>query len=36
MHAEMLADTEGEQENIDQYGVQTDGADGGFPQAPQD
>ena len=36
MHAEMLADTEGEQENIDQYGVQTDGEDGGFPQAPQD
>jgi len=36
MHAEMLADTEGEQENMDQYGVQTDGEDGGFPQAPQD
>ena len=36
MHAEMMADTEGEQENIDDYGVQSDGEDSGFPQAPQD
>ena len=36
MHAEMMADTEGEQENIDDYGVQSDGEDGGFPSAPQD
>lgn len=36
MHAEMMADTEAEQENIDDYGVQSDGEDSGFPQAPQD
>ena len=39
MHAEMMADTEAEQENMDEYGPPQaeNGEEGaGFPEAPQD
>ena len=39
MHAEMMADTEAEQENMDEFGPPQgeNGEEGaGFPQAPQD
>ena len=32
----MMLDTEAEQDNIDEYGIQNDEQGGGFPEAPQD
>ena len=36
MHAQMMLDTEAEQDNMDEYGIQNDQESGGFPEAPQD
>jgi hypothetical protein len=36
MHAQMMLDTEAEQDNMDEYGIQNDEQGGGFPEAPQD